>query len=300
MAERKGIYFVDEPINTVGIGKTPDYVNVLSESPRYEDGFSEMIHRHSNYTHCRRVGEIAQNLLFYAATQLPFIQREEFLAEQSVLVDFFAAHHDDDEIYRTDFPSDAKFRWTEEEKKENQRLEAIAIRKVGKEYLKLNDEEQARHEKYMQLYREKEIFAAQIVDMADKLDALGEVFHELRCGNKDFIRAYQYYRDEKLPAFDQQYGLWGYIKDDPYIQIGSLPSDEEVLKMPQLSKEDLKSRETIMQDIDAPSLPIWYRTWLKMSMNLLGPKPQPEFHLFPGWKTELRRKWNQQEQVDIV
>ena len=35
MAERKGIYFVDEPINTVGIGKTPDYVNVLSESPRY-------------------------------------------------------------------------------------------------------------------------------------------------------------------------------------------------------------------------------------------------------------------------
>jgi hypothetical protein len=152
----------------------------------------------------------------------------------------------------------------------------------------------------MQLYREKEILAAQIVDMADKLDALGEVFHELRCGNKDFIRAYRYYRDVRLPAFEEKYGLWDYIKDDPYIQIETLPSDEEVLQMPQLSKEDLKSRETIMQDIDDPALPIWYRTWLKMSMNLLGTNPQPEFHLFPGWKTELRRKWNKQEQNDTV
>ena len=295
MAERR-IHFVDEPLSTVGIGKTPEYVNVPSESPRYEDGSPEMVHRHSNYTHCRRVGEIAQNLLFYAASQLPFLQREQFLSEQSVLVDFFAAHHDDDEIYRTDFPSDEKFEWSEEEKRENERLEAIATEKVGREYLGLEGDTLLNYIKCMDLYRQKEILPAQIVDMADKLDALGEVFHELRCGNEDFIRAYRYYRDKKLPAFNEKYGLWDYVKNDPYVKIDSLPTDEEVLKMPKLSKDDLQSRETIMRDIDDPALPIWYRSWLKMSMNIFGRSPQPEFHLFPGWKTELRRRWNKQEQ----
>lgn len=292
MAERS-YHFVDEPVNTAGIAKTPDYVNALSESPRYEDGFPEMIHRHSNYTHCRRVAAIADNLFFLVLPQGLIMNNRSFLNEQRVLGDFFGAHHDDDEIFRTDYPSDLKFKWTEEEKIENARLEAIAIEKVGREYLHLSGETLSRYIYYMEMYRKKEILAAQVVDVADKLDALGEVFHELRCGNKAFLKAYQYYRDEKLPDFNK-YNFWEKIKSDPAIQIDSLPTDEEVLRMPTLSRDGLKSRETIREDIFDPTLPRWYRSWLGVNMNIFLPEPQPEFHMFPGWKTELRRRWNSQ------
>lgn len=292
MPERR-FHMVDEPINTTGIAKTPEYVNALSESPRYEDGFPEMIHRHSNYTHCRRVSAIADNLFFIALPEGIIMNNRSFLNEQRVLGDFFGGHHDDDEIFRTDFPSNLKFHWSVEEKKANEAMEIIAIERVGREYLHLSGDALDRYIRYMEMYREKQILAAQVVDIADKLDALGEVFHELRCGNKDFLRAYKYYRDEKLPAFGK-YECWDKIKDDPSISIDFLPTDEEVLAIPVLKKEGLRSRETLRVDINNESLPRWYRTWLGMSMNLFLPEPQPEMHLFPGWKTYLRREWNKE------
>jgi len=115
--------------------------------------------------------------------------------------------------------------------------------------------------------------------------------NEIRCGNLGFIDAYIFYRDRKLKNFEK-YPFWDKLKKDPAVMLDTMPTIDELVAIPRLSASDLISRESIKWDIYNPSLPAWYRSWLGISYDLFKDEPQPEFHMFPGWKNELRLRWN--------
>ena len=143
----------------------------------------------------------------------------------------------------------------------------------------------------MQEYQKKETLETQIVDVADKLDGIGEALHEIRCGNIGFFDGYQFYRETKLSNFSKYY-FWEKLKDHPSVRFNPMPTLDELIKLPRLQVHDLKSRKKLKADMFDTALPAWYKTWLSISYNLFSLEPQPEFHIFPGWKNELRLRWN--------
>lgn len=185
-----------------------------------------MIHRPSVYAHAQRAAGISDNLIFHIFSGIP-------LREQRVLVEFFATHHDDDEIITTDLPSPLKLQMTEMEKAKHAALERKAFAIVGKEYLKLSGEVLERYCLYMRQYQDKLILEAQIVDVADKFDAVGETLHEIRCGNKTFLEVYQYYKDERLELL-RHYPFWKTLEDNPSLGLNNLPTVEEAEEIPLL------------------------------------------------------------------
>lgn len=258
------------------------YINALSEMLRWEKYPTVMIHRPSLYIHRERTKAIAKFILKLVG---------EISDVELKTLEFLSEHHDDHEIIDTDKPSPEKEAMTSKERSTESLQELASFEKVGRDYLKLNSIELKRYLDTVREYQKKESLVAQIVDVADKLDGLGEALHEIRCGNIGFFDGYQYYRNHRLQNFES-YPFWDNLKKNPKIGFDPMPTLDELIKLPRLKIQDLKSRKQLMQDMDDPSLPAWYKSWLTISYDLFSIEPQPEFHIFPGWKNELRLRWN--------
>ncbi len=268
----------------VGFPQPPRYVNGLSEMPRWERYQSSMLHRFSLYIHRERTKAIAGQIAYFALEDPPTLT-------ELIELDSLSNHHDDHELIDTDKPSPDKEDMTPEEKEIEYAQELASFEIVGRKYLGLDDTRLPQYMDAMADYQKKDRMVPQIVDVADKLDAVGEVINEIRCGNLGFIDAYLFYRNRRLKYFEA-YPFWERLKQDPAIGFDPMPSVEELVAMPRLRVDDLKSRETLKYDMYDTSLPAWYRSWLGISYDLFKDEPQPEFHMFPGWKNELRLRWN--------
>ena len=264
------------------IKQPPRYINALSEMLRWEKYPTVMIHRPSLYVHRERTKAIARYV---------FKRIDEPTEKQIALVNFLANHHDDHEIIDTDKPSPEKEDMNPNQKNKEIRQELAGFEKVGKEYLQLNAQELKIYLDVMKDYQMRNSIETQIVDVADKLDGIGEALHEIRCGNIGFFDGYQFYRQRKLKNFEK-YPFWSRLSSDASIGFSPMPTLDELISLPRLSVYDLKSRKQLKEDMSDPSLPAWYKTWLSISYDLFSIEPQPEFHIFPGWKNELRLRWN--------
>ena len=268
---------------STGFKQTARYVNELSESQRWETFPTPMLHRSNLYWHKERTKKIAGNIIYY-------IVEEPELVEL-VALDAISSHHDDHELIDTDKASPLKEDMTPEEKENEMLQEISSFEIVGRKYLQLEGSELEKYMEAMINYQRKNTLVTQIVDVADKLDAIGEALHEIRCGNVGFINGYQFYRKKKLKNFEK-YPFWQKLINDPAIGFNPMPTVDELLDIPKLSVDDLKTREGLKHDVYDPALPAWYRSWLGISYDLLKDDPQPELHLFPGWKNDLRMRWN--------
>ncbi len=260
----------------------PRYINALSEMLRWEKYPTVMIHQPSLYVHRERTKAIARYI--YGLVAKPATSQLKF-------TDFLATHHDDHEIIDTDKPSPEKESMTAGQKANEIKQELAGFEKVGKNYLQLDEGELKSYLDAMRSYQKKESIETQIVDVADKLDGIGEALHEIRCGNIGFFDGYQFYRDTKLNNF-KKYNFWEKLKKHSSIGFDPMPTLDVLIKLPRLSVYDLKSRKKLKANMFNPALPAWYKTWLFISYDLFSQEPQPEFHIFPGWKNELRLRWN--------
>lgn len=268
--------------NMGNIPQPPRYINALSEMLRWEKFPTMMIHRPSLYIHRERTKAIAQFVMQLVITPS---------ASDLEIIDFLATHHDDHEIIDTDKPSPEKEEMSPKEKKKEFLQEISGFEKVAREYLQLDENDFKVYMDAMRSYQLKDTLVTQVVDVADKLDGIGESLHEIRCGNIGFFDGYQYYREKKLLNFTN-YPFWKKLIKDPAIEFDPMPTLDELIKLPRLRAQDLKSRNQLKSDMDDSSLPAWYKSWLSISYDLFSLEPQPEFHIFPGWKNELRLRWN--------
>lgn len=260
------------------------WLEKMQNAHRYEKEPS-MLHRTDMFTHTRRVPYIADHLLYY----LQVAGFPQALTTNRTKLFRMGYHHDDPEIITGDYPSQVKIAMTPNEKQNLKQKEKDAARILASTFLNFiypNSFDDYLEEQSDIL--EKQTFEAQLIDVADKLDALGETLNELRCGNYAFIKVLNNYR--KIFKRFEAYDFWKILKKDPAIQLSKFPSNKQARSMPVLTPQDLHSREELQIDLlDVDNLPRWYRSWTSITLNHF--ERNPEKFLFPGWYIDLWKRW---------
>lgn len=262
------------------------WLKKMQDAHRFERHDGPMMHRTDMFTHLRRVAYIADHLGFYLVAEGHEQARKTYRGR----IFRKAYHHDDPELITGDLPTPVKLAMSPEERAVFKQEERESVRLVASRYLSFSSERSFND--YLEEQDElldKKTFDARLIDVADKLDGLGETLHELRCGNESFQKVYKVYRDEVFPKFEN-YDFWEILKRDPAIMLGNFPTNEDVSKMPILKPEDLHSRDELQVDLlEAEGLPRWYRSWTSITLNHFD--INPEKFLFPGWYLELWKRW---------
>ncbi len=179
-------------------------IKLLSEIKRYEG--TQMTHRTDLFTHTYRTAYIAVSLGY------------ELNALSSSGDDFdltklyrMGLHHDDAEFITGDIVSPVKSALTHKEKillkeKENQGVDALAHFLYD-----FTPKEQNRYILEQEELAEKLTPEAQLLNVADKYDAIGEILHDIRCGNENLISLIPFSQD-KFQQF-QNYSFWNHLAD---------------------------------------------------------------------------------------
>lgn len=275
-------------------GKSPEaswalqlpWLKRMQDAHRFEQHDGPVIHRNDLFTHVRRTAFIVDHLGYYLATQgyQP--------AQEANRLSIFrkAYHHDDPELITTDISTPVKLAMSSEEKALLKKQEREAIRAIAAKHIYFPSEfSRDDYIEEMDELLDKQTYDARLVDVADKLDGLGEALHELRCGNTSFHQVLGVYREGVFPKFEE-YEFWKLLKNDPAIQLGLFPTDEDVSHMPILEQENLRSREELPVDtLGVEGLPRWYRSWTSITLNHFD--INPEKFLFPGWYLDLWKRW---------
>ncbi|OGH07540.1 MAG: hypothetical protein A2W22_06355 [Candidatus Levybacteria bacterium RBG_16_35_11] len=251
------------------------WVGGLEKVKRFEG--TPMIHRTDLWIHTRRTAYLADVL-----RQLEQPLTEETLNQQDIF--WMGMHHDDGELMRGDIPSPEKRKMSAEEKKALKDEETGAVRFLADFF------QHADRDRYVRLFNEaseKQTLSAQIVDLADKLDGLGETIHEIRCGNENFFEPLENYRI----IFGEFEGraFWRKLKLHPWFNLDMVPSRKEVEMIPKISVDDLKNKETAWENMLKGPMPSFYRTWLELTLKVFDIRT--EKYLLPGWYMELWRNW---------
>lgn len=271
--------------------KVKDWASLMLGKERYKDRQGvelQMIHRTNLLTHSMRVKFLAQ----YIGLTL------DGLEDQQVIIDFdhykvvtAADQHDVAELITDDYPAPDKNRMTTEQKKILDEDEFLAAELICEQYFSPSSKREV--ERYLALHREvkeRSTIEAQIVNIADKWDALGEKLHELVCGNDSFLPLVENSREAfaKFETLD----FWEYLKDDEILGFSALPTDCDLEKLLRVSYSDITpGAENFMQSVLATNVKYWpmsYRAWLELSLINFWTFT-PEF-VFPGWFPNLGRR----------
>jgi len=251
--------------------------------PRYEG--LEMVHRPNLLVHSMAVKALA--------IRMGFILDE--LEDEQIFFDFlpgdlivFANHHDIAEIYTSDIPAPVKKTMSKEQRLDLQQKEDEACRKLCRELFGYKDKEEINCYLALQAtMKEKTSTEAQIVNLADKFDCLGEKIHEIVCGNSSFIPLVENSRT----AFEElsSYSFYQYLEGD--FGLAHIPDEEELRRLPRLTKNDLCPN---LPPLENPAVkralsfwPACYVKWLEARLDLFWgiPYDQEIFYkaVFPGW-----------------
>ncbi len=220
-------------------------------------GFSEdMFFRPNLEIHTKRVVLMAEYIC-------------KILQKQGVRVDIkyiktLASMHDDDEFITWDFVSGRKLNFSPEEKQEYEQncknAIDILVENYGDEYM---------WHSYRDLLEDNNTWASleyKIVDLADKLDAHGEVCHEIYNGNKEFLKENIHPHHWAIPVYDFTYiRVTGRIKQ----------LEEVTWARIDLMKERIDSQDIFWKFRVASREDIWkiqaayeiYDTWIQLQRD---------------------------------
>lgn len=194
--------------------------------------------------------------------------------------------HDDQEVVTKDIPTPVKSAMTPEERAKLRAREEKAARALARRYALPQFKAL-----YLELWNEaqaKQTPEAQAADVADKWDALGEVIHEIRCGNKDFLDILERYRiliSKRLETSP----IWQAASSHPYIRFDQLPTHEEAERLPRISLDTFEKigYNTFWHDVlQPPDLPEFYKRWMVATFHCGLDWDEPGTPLFPGWPNE--------------
>lgn len=236
----------------------------------------EMTHRTDLFIHARRTAFLGEYLV-------SLLNNQGFNLDMK-RVFRLGYHHDDPEILTDDLPSPLKHAMTDEEKgvlksKERGALQMFTQFFFGERYpTYLSEQEEL---------NEKQTPEAQLVDVADKWDALGEILHEVRCGNKAFFPLVQQYRN--YFSHFKQCNFWSTLRTHPSLDFSNLPTVKQAQRMPPIKVDDLETKGKAWKILLDESAPACSRTWATISLAIFY--PNPEKFIFPGWYLELWKRW---------
>lgn len=248
-------------------------------------GGFEMTHRTDNFIHVRRVMYLGRCLVSILLENPSGAYKPDLRK-----VSDMGYHHDDSEIIIGDVLATEKKTMSAEKLEGLHQQEDLAASAVAHFIFGLQPPNDRLYVDRQKEIREKETLESQIVDVADKWDALCEITHEIRCGNKSFSRLLAF-SEEKFESFSK-YPFLATIKAHPLLQFGNIPTEEQVLQLPAISIDDLKRPEdvTIFMSFEKTAgWPTYYRTWANISRLIFD--KSPEKFLFPGWYLQLWRDW---------
>lgn len=225
-----------------------------------------MYYRTNLYIHSLRVS-------WFVGELIPFALQTWDNFNQSLAMTL-ALVHDDAEIITGDIQLGHKLKMSPEQLAEVDRQEEKAIEIISQRFpLTVNG---FSYKRLLVHALRKDCLEAQMVSLADKLDAYGESLHELLAGNKDFIPPCKNYtrilRDfsNKYPSLRDLFSC-----NHPLL---SPPKDLNYLEL--ASGGQLHTPETIKIPTDCPQ----YNLWRELTVKKLGEKgivilvTQKEFH----------------------
>lgn len=262
-----------------------EWSRLISSRTRYSG--VEMTHRPDLFIHSRRVAFLALHLV-----ELVEGLRFKYFTVDVRKIGRLAYFHDDPEIITDDIPAPIKAVMSDEEKKTLHENEQTATEKLAgiifSPYATLEREEYIAQQEEI---KNKQTIESQIVEVADKWDALGEKLHEVRCGRADIFLPMVDRSRKIFQGFDE-YLFWKVVKDNPSLDFQNFLDDEKLAQLSKLTIGELKSRTDLEKALIGEMVEDWpalYRTWAKISWDNFDIKP--EKFIFPGWYEELWRKW---------
>lgn len=243
----------------------------LSRVLRYEG--LPMIHRSNDLLHVQRVSALAQ----YLGEKLEAADAKVYKTDPELLL-YFGLHHDDVETLTGDYPATEKARMSREERESLAKEEFDSARACGLIYFRWNSEAFNGYVFSQKEIREKQTLASQIVDVADKWDALGEIINESANGHQDFIELLAF-RRRKFAELQEKYS-WLHQEHQGSLSWLTVPTDEEVAAMIPLSKEKILTSSDPRATVLGQSMPLVQKIWLEQVFDHC---PDPLARIFPGW-----------------
>lgn len=150
----------------------------LREVKRYSN-YAVMLYRSNLYTHAYRTAALVRAINPYAVKVFGW-KYDPVKAEVLALV------HDDAEIIFGDVVAGHKYNMTKSQLEAVRTAERLAIKTIAKRFPEIIG-----RYNYEQLLSEAESHSSlesQVMNYADKYDALGEALHEVYAGNENFVR----------------------------------------------------------------------------------------------------------------
>lgn len=264
------------------------WASELAKLERYQG--LDMIHRPNLLVHSMRVKFLCQRLGISL----------DNLEMKGIYVDFdahrlvtLADQHDVVELVTEDLPAPTKRALSPQEKLAWHKKERRGAINICKKYF--NPQGMRDIERYLIFLSEtqdKQTIESQIVNVADKWDALGEKMHEVFCGNIDFASLVEFSR-QVFRDF-RYYSFWDHIENLPEFGFNKIPTLDELLSLPQINQDTLRDipgwevEGHISNSHEIAKWPSSYRTWLETSFICFWKNPG-EF-IFPGWYPGLKEK----------
>lgn len=268
------------------------WARALADKERYEG--VPMINRTNLLIHSLRVKALAQAVGIVIDeridAQLEGLEPRDKISDfDHFLVVTGSDQHDVVELITGDYPSPTKRAMTTEERKKLEEQEDQAAVKICQGYFGFTKPEQIqRYVDLLKQLRKKDTVEAQIVNVADKWDALGEKLHEICCGNESFMPFLE--NSRQIFAEFEEYSIWKYIKSDPRFRFDQIPTDKDLENLPRMPKEKIKrSRRPEKATLEAvKDWSVCYRSWLEMSfVNFWR---DPKNFIYPGWFPGLTQR----------
>ena len=230
-------------------------ISMLGEIERYHT--LPMIHRTDNLIHSVRTNWITNFIHNVMAKNGYDIECDWDRACMLALV------HDDAEIFTGDTPMPKKRNATSRQIRAMEEMEYVAKHRLDNfayitggypDYRKMLDEAS-----------EKQTIESQAVNVADKLDALGEMLHEVRSGNDIFLDVLKGYK----PVFDEfldKYKWWQQLSCEEYFKLDKFPTIEQAKSIPLLTEEQCYSKRNIEKTLLQRSPIPWYDAWIYITV----------------------------------
>lgn len=262
----------------------------LSDIKRYvsKDGqeFPEMIHRPDDFIHVRRVMYLGELLV-------DILKQNSSLSYKPdrIKVSGMGYHHDDYEIATGDILAIEKTRMNKEKLQKFEQKEDLAAYAVAHFIFGLKP---PLDQTYVDIQREqknKVTLESQIVDVADKWDAVCEILHDVRCGNKSFAKLLAFSK-KTFDSFSDKYLFYKTIEKNPSLEFNKIPTLQEAIELPSIRIDDLKKPTDIAEFMSFEKTKGWptcYRTWADLNKTIFD--KSPEKFLFPGWYLQLWKNW---------
>lgn len=265
------------------------WAKLMSGTLRYsgEKGLP-MIHRPDLFTHSTRTLFLDIHLLEVADI---VDEGEEFPVDE-LKSKRMARHHDDPELITEDILTVIKMAMTSQEKAALERRELDVIPMIARFILGLSGQVYEDYVSWQHELQGKGSNAAQLADVADKWDALGEKLHEIRCGNDEVFLPTLEVSKKQFEKFEN-YPVWRKIRDFGTLDLETFPLAKDLKGLPKLNMEEIRDAgkanlaESLGKAID--QWPAIYRTWVATSIKSFY--HNPEKHLLQGWCLNLWEKW---------